>query len=118
VLAALGVLGRPYVFGAAGPTVFDCSGLTMWAWAQAGVALPHYTVDQWHDGVATDPAHLAPGDLVLTPGSDGTVSDPQHVGLFLGDGLVVEAPQTGDVIRVVTYSSFVSAGLAGLRHIG
>jgi cell wall-associated NlpC family hydrolase len=118
VLAALSVLGRPYVFGAAGPDAFDCSGLTAWAWARARVSLPHYTVAQWHAGGPTDPAHLTPGDLVLTPGSDGTVSDPQHVGMFLGDGLVVEAPQTGDVIRVVSYSSFVSGGLAGLRHIG
>jgi cell wall-associated NlpC family hydrolase len=117
VSAALSVLGSPYVFGAAGPHAFDCSGLTKWAWAQAGVALLHYTVAQWDAGTPTDPAHLAPGDLVLTPGSDGTVSDPQHVGMFLGDGLVVEAPQTGDVIRVVSYSSFVSAGVAGLRHI-
>jgi cell wall-associated NlpC family hydrolase len=118
VLAALSVLGRPYVFGAAGPDAFDCSGLTAWAWARAGVSLPHYTVAQWHAGTATDPADLAPGDLVLTPGSDGTLSNPQHVGMFIGDGLVVEAPEAGDVIRVVTYSSFVSGGLAGLRHIG
>jgi cell wall-associated NlpC family hydrolase len=118
VLAALDVLGRPYVFGATGPDAFDCSGLIMWAWAKAGVTLPHYTVSQWQAGIATDAAHLAPGDLVLTPGSDGTLADPQHVGMFIGSGLVVEAPQTGDVVKVVTYESFVSAGLSGLRHIG
>jgi cell wall-associated NlpC family hydrolase len=118
VLAALDVLGRPYVFGATGPGAFDCSGLTRWAWAEAGVSLPHYTVSQWHAGTATDAAHLAPGDLVLTPGSDGTLADPQHVGMFIGNGLVVEAPQTDDVVKVVTYEFFVSAGLSGLRHIG
>jgi cell wall-associated NlpC family hydrolase len=79
--------------------------------------LPHYTVAQWHAGTLTDPADLVPGDLVLTPGSDGTVMNPQHVGMYLGDALIIEAPETGDVIRVVSYSSFVSGGLAGLRHI-
>jgi cell wall-associated NlpC family hydrolase len=118
VLATLDVLGRPYVFGATGPDAFDCSGLTTWAWAKAGGTLPHYTVSQWQAGAATDAAHLAPGDLALTPGSDGTLADPQHVGMFIGNGLVVEAPQTGDVVKVITYESFVSAGLSGPRHIG
>jgi hypothetical protein len=118
VLAALDALGRPYMFGATGPDSFDCSGLTTWAWAKAGVTLPHYTVSQWQAGIATDAAHLTPGDLVLTPGSDGTLADPQHVGMFIGNGLVVEAPQTGDVVKVITYESFVAAGLSGLRHIG
>jgi len=117
VLAGITALGRPYVFGATGPNAFDCSGLTQWAWAQAGVDLPHYTVDQWHQGIVTDEHHLRAGDLVLTPGSDGTLSNPQHVGMFIGVGLVLEAPQTGDVVKVVTYQSFVSAGTSGLRHI-
>lgn len=116
--AALAELGKPYVFGAAGPDSFDCSGLTQWAWARAGISLPHYTVDQWQSGTATDADSLAAGDLVLVPGSDGTLANPQHVGMYIGRGLVVEAPQSGDVVKVVTYSSFVSAGLSGLRHIG
>jgi hypothetical protein len=117
VLAALAELGKPYVFGTAGPATFDCSGLTQWAWARAGIDLPHYTGDQWLAGTATEAARLLPGDLVLTPGADGTLADPQHVGMYIGQGLVVEAPQTGDVVKVVSYSSFVSAGLSGLRHI-
>jgi cell wall-associated NlpC family hydrolase len=117
ILGALSALGRPYVFGATGPDAFDCSGLTRWAWAKAGIDLPHYTLDQWHSGVATDETHLAPGDLVLIPGSDGTLADPQHVGMYIGRGLVLEAPQTGEVVKVVTYPSFVAAGLSGLRHI-
>jgi cell wall-associated NlpC family hydrolase len=79
--------------------------------------LPHYTVDEWHSGVATDESHLTPGDLVLTPGADGTLANPQHVGMYIGHGLVLEAPQTGDVVKVVTYQSFVSVGLSGLRHL-
>jgi peptidoglycan DL-endopeptidase CwlO len=82
------------------------------------VSLPHYTVDQWHAGRPVDPATLTAGDLVLTPGADGTLANPQHVGMFIGSGLVVEAPQTGDVVKVVTYNSFVSDGLSGLRRIG
>ncbi|HEX2943565.1 MAG TPA: NlpC/P60 family protein [Rhodopila sp.] len=117
VRAALTVLGRPYVWDAAGPESFDCSGLTMWAWSRAGVQLAHYTGSQFIAGSATSAEHLQPGDLVLIPGSDGTLADPQHVGMFIGYGLVVEAPQTGDVVKVVTFSSFISGGLSGLRHI-
>jgi NlpC/P60 family protein len=65
VQAALAELGKPYVFGAAGPATFDCSGLMQWAWARAGIDLPHYTGDQWRAGAATKPAALLPGDLVL-----------------------------------------------------
>ena len=79
--------------------------------------MPHYTGDQWQAGTATDVHALAAGDLVLTPGSDGTLANPQHVGMYIGEGLVVEAPQTGDVVKVVTFSSFVSDGLSGLRHL-
>jgi cell wall-associated NlpC family hydrolase len=117
VVYALAQQGKPYVFGAAGPDTYDCSGLMLAAWAQAGVVLAHDTRVQVRAGVATDAAHLLPGDLVLTPGSDGSLSSPGHVGMFIGAGLVVEAPQPGDVVKVVTYSSFVSDGLAGLRHI-
>jgi hypothetical protein len=118
VLHTLAQLGKPYVFGAAGPDTYDCSGLMLAAWAQAGVVLAHDTRVQVRAGVATDAAHLSPGDLVLTAGSAGTLSSPGHVGMFIGDGLVVEAPQAGDVVQVVTYSSVVSDGLAGLRHVG
>jgi peptidoglycan DL-endopeptidase CwlO len=117
VLYALAQQGKSYVFGAAGPDSYDCSGLMLAAWAQAGVVLAHDTRVQVREGVATDAAHLSAGDLVLTDGSDGTLSSPGHVGMFIGDDLVVEAPQSGDVVKVVTYSSFVSDGLAGLRRI-
>ena len=68
VAYALAQLGKPYVWGAAGPAAFDCSGLTMAAWARPGVPLLHYTGDQQHEGVAVTAATLIPGDLVLTPG--------------------------------------------------
>jgi cell wall-associated NlpC family hydrolase len=117
VLYALAQQGKPYLFGAAGPDSFDCSGLMLAAWAQAGITLAHDTRIQVTEGVPTDAAHLSPGDLVLVPGSDGTLASPGHVGMFLGPGLVVEAPQTGDVVKVVSYSSFTASGVSGLRHI-
>jgi len=117
VTFALAQLGKPYQWGATGPDTYDCSGLTQQAWRRAGIAISRTTYDQIHDGTPTDAAHLAPGDLVLTPGGDGTIALPGHVGMFIGHGLVVAAPKTGDVVTVVTYASFVARGLSGLRHI-
>jgi cell wall-associated NlpC family hydrolase len=114
---ALAQLGKPYQWGATGPDRYDCSGLTQTAWLRAGVPISRTTYDQMHDGTSADTAHLQPGDLVLTPGSDGTLALPGHVGLYLGNGLVVVAPKTGDVIKVVTYDSFVSSGISAIRHI-
>jgi cell wall-associated NlpC family hydrolase len=117
VASALSELGKPYVFGASGPAAYDCSGLMVAAWADGGHALSRTTYSQIHDGTPTTAAQLAPGDLVLTPGSDGTLASPGHVGMFIGQGLVVEAPHTGDVVNVVTYASLTSAGVSALRHI-
>lgn len=114
---ALAQLGKPYEWGAEGPDRFDCSGLTQAAWARAGVAISRTTYGQVTDGVATDLASLAPGDLVLTPGSDGTLALPGHVGMYIGRGLVIAAPKTGDVVKVASLSSFLSGGLSQLRHI-
>src|ERR1035437_588928 len=87
------------------------------AWADGGHALSRTTYTQIYDGTPTAQTQLAPGDLVLTPGSDGTLTSPGHVGMFIGHGLVVEAPHTGDVVKVVTYTSLTSAGVSALRHI-
>jgi peptidoglycan DL-endopeptidase CwlO len=117
VTSALSELGKPYVFGASGPAAYDCSGLMVAAWADGGHALSRTTYTQIHDGTPTTASQLAPGDLVLTPGSDGTLASPAHVGMFIGHGLVVEAPHTGDVVNVVTYTSLASARVSALRHI-
>lgn len=117
VTFALAQLGKPYVWGATGPTGYDCSGLTGTAWRAAGVAIGRTTYEQVHDGTATTLQGLAPGDLILTPGSDGTLAAPGHVGMYIGDGRVVEAPQTGDVVKVVALSSYVSGGVSAIRHI-
>jgi cell wall-associated NlpC family hydrolase len=113
---ALAQLGRPYVWGAAGPEAFDCSGLTMAAWASAGVRLVHYTVDQQNEGAPVAPDQLMAGDLVLIPGSDPPgPGQAGHVGIYLGYGLVESAidPQMG--VAVQTWQSFVGGGLIALR---
>ena len=116
---ALAQLGKPYLWGGVGPSAFDCSGLTMMAWAQAGVTLLHYTGDQINDGTpVASYAEISPGDLVLVPGSDGTVANPGHVGLYIGDGLVESAVDVRYGVIVQPYSYFVSGGLSGIRHVG
>jgi cell wall-associated NlpC family hydrolase len=94
VQAAYTQLGKPYVWAADGPESFDCSGLTAFAWAAAGVALPHSSRAQFDGGQKIDQADLQPGDLVFFG------SPIHHVGLYVGDGQMIDAPQTGDVVRV------------------
>jgi cell wall-associated NlpC family hydrolase len=104
------------VWAAAGPNAYDCSGLTMAAWATAGVTLDHYTVSQQGEGVAVTASQLMAGDLVLTPGSDSPgPGEAGHVGIYLGYGLVESAidPQMG--IEVQSWQTFVSGGLDTLR---
>ena len=92
--AALTKLGRPYVWGADGPTSFDCSGLTMWAYQQVGINLPHFTGAQWNAGTHVSRSELQPGDLVFF------YADRHHMGMYLGNGKMVHAPQTGDVVKI------------------
>ena len=86
VTFALAQLGKPYVFDAAGPNSYDCSGLTMAAWATAGVALEHWTGSQVDAGTPEplDLSEAVAGDLVLIPGADGTMANPGHVGMIIG----------------------------------
>ncbi|HEX6678140.1 MAG TPA: NlpC/P60 family protein [Actinomycetes bacterium] len=100
VHAALGQLGKPYRWGATGPGEFDCSGLTSWAYQQAGVDLPRTSRAQWSAGSHVAVAALLPGDLVFfgtDPRNPGTI---HHVGMYVGQGLMVNAPYTGAVVRV------------------
>jgi cell wall-associated NlpC family hydrolase len=103
--AALTQRGKPYVWGAAGPDSYDCSGLVMWAFAQEGISLPHYTGDQWNAGMHVSRADLEPGDLVFF------FADISHVGIYLGNGLMVDAPSTGQVVQVqaVFWNAYVGA---------
>ena len=94
-------LGKPYQWGASGPDSFDCSGLTMWAWRKAGVDLPHYTGAQYDATIHIPLSELQPGDLVFFH------SDVSHVGIYVGNGEMIHAPHTGDVVR---YASIYSEG--------
>ena len=119
VTYALAQLGKPYLWGGSGPAAYDCSGLTMMAWAQASVKLLHYTGDQVNEGsTVASYATISPGDLVLVPGSDGTVLNPGHVGLYIGGGLVESAVDVQYGIIVQPYAQFVSGGLSGIRRVG
>jgi cell wall-associated NlpC family hydrolase len=103
--AALTKRGDPYVWGAAGPSAFDCSGLVVWAYAQEGITLPHFTGDQWNSGMHVSRSDLEPGDLVFF------YPDISHVGIYLGDGLMVDAPDFGETVQVqpVFWADYVGA---------
>lgn len=106
---ACGEIGKPYSWGAAGPDSYDCSGLTQAAWAAAGVSLTHYTGAQWNEGTTVSRADARPGDLVFYYDS------LSHVGIYVGNGLMVHAPQAGDVVRM---RSIDVMPIAGFRRPG
>jgi cell wall-associated NlpC family hydrolase len=92
-------VGKPYQWGGEGPDSFDCSGLTLMAWRQAGVYLSHYTGAQWGETSRVAISDLRPGDLVFY-GADGPTS--HHVGLYIGGGQMIEAPHAGANVRVAS----------------
>jgi cell wall-associated NlpC family hydrolase len=89
-------LGKPYVFAAAGPDAFDCSGLTMAAWRSAGVSMDHYSGSQATHFPKVSWDQLQPGDILVF------YADFHHVGLYIGGGQMIHAPHTGDVVRIAT----------------
>lgn len=97
--AALAMRGTPYQWGATGPGTFDCSGLTMWAYRQAGVAIPRTSRSQYAGLPAVPLERLQPGDLVFYA-AGSSPSSIHHVGIYLGGGQMVHAPRTGDVVKV------------------
>jgi cell wall-associated NlpC family hydrolase len=107
---ALSQVGKPYLYGGAGPNAYDCSGLAMVAWSKAGVSLSHYTGTQVFQGTPVARTALRPGDLVFF----GNASNVYHVGLYVsGDqgGLMVDAPHTGAFVRVeqIWWSDYYTA---------
>jgi cell wall-associated NlpC family hydrolase len=109
VAAAESVIGDPYVYGAAGPSSFDCSGLTMWAWAHGGVSLAHSSQSQYSETTHIPISAVQPGDLLFY------YSDIHHVAMYVGGGMMVEAPHTGANVREVPMrlDSLVGAGRPG-----
>ncbi len=96
-------IGKPYQWGATGPDAFDCSGLVMMAYRAAGVYLPRTAAAQWRWGPRVPPGQVQPGDLVFFAGGDGTAKAPGHVGLVIGNGLMIDAPAPGLQVRVAPY---------------
>ena len=90
---AKGKLGAPYVWGAAGPSAFDCSGLIVWAYKQLGVSLPHSSATLSTMGTPVSKAALQPGDLVFF------YSPVSHVGIYAGNGMVLNATQSGEPVQ-------------------
>ncbi|WP_232050210.1 C40 family peptidase [Actinoplanes sp. OR16] len=106
---ACDLIGKPYVFGSNGPNSYDCSGLTQKAWASVGVSLEHYTKDQYGSTKSVSRDELKPGDLVFY------YSDVHHVAIYIGGGMVVHAPHTGDHVRMATIDR---GPIAGYRRPG
>ena len=105
--AALSRQGSPYVWGATGPSTFDCSGLVQWAYRQIGVGMPRVAAAQQQVGRLVSAGEAQPGDLIFF-GSPAT-----HVGIFVGGGRFLEAPQSGDVVKVAP----VRSGVSTIRRI-
>lgn len=100
ITAARSALGLPYQWGATGPDSYDCSGLTQWAFAQAGVRLPRVAADQWTVGTHPSLDQLRPGDLLFWATDVNDPSTIHHVAIYLGGGFMLQAPHTGDVVRI------------------
>ncbi|MFI8814219.1 MULTISPECIES: C40 family peptidase [unclassified Streptomyces] len=101
---AYGAIGKPYVWGATGPSSFDCSGLTQAAWRSAGVSLPRTTYTQINAGQRVSRSELAPGDLVFF------YSGISHVGLYVGGGRMIHAPRPGAPVRIAPIDQMPFAG--------
>ena len=108
---ALTQLGKPYQWGGAGPATWDCSGLTMVAWAHAGVQLLHYTGYQWQEGPHVPLSQLQRGDLLFFATNTADPSTIHHVGIYIGNGMMVDAPFTGAFVRID--SMYQPGGLIG-----
>lgn len=112
--AAASKLGRPYVWGAEGPDTFDCSGLVQWAFARAGVRMPRVTHQQWVTGPQVPLSQAQPGDLLFwrnDPTNPGYIS---HVAIYWGNGKMLHAPRTGDVVKI---APVYTRNLAGVVRV-
>jgi len=98
-------LGTPYLWGGTTPAGFDCSGFTQYVYSHFGVSLGRTTYDQINDGPSISKSDLKPGDLVFF----GTIDNPHHMGIYMGDNYYIHAPRTGDVVKIspMTRSDFI-----------
>ena len=106
VAFAYAQIGKPYEWGATGPNSFDCSGLTMSAWAAAGVSIPRISYDQMSQLPSVSTSALQPGDILGFAGNS-------HVGIYVGGGYLIDAPQTGEDVEKVALSGWYQSELDG-----
>ena len=113
---ALAQLGKPYLWGATGTASFDCSGLTGWAFRQAGVNLPRTSRQQWFAGPHVGLADLAPGDLLFWADDVARPGSIHHVALYVGGGRMIAAPRAGTLVReqAVYASGYIGAVRPGV----
>ncbi len=101
------MLGAPYVWAAAGPNAFDCSGLVMWAWGKAGRSLPHSSAAMWSSTRHVSLSSLQPGDLIFYG------SPVHHVALYIGGGQIIHAPHAGSYVQIASISYWSDIAGAG-----
>ena len=109
--AAQSRIGLPYVWGAAGPASFDCSGLVQWAFAQAGVRMPRVSEEQWFTGPHISYSDARPGDLLFWHYDRTDPTDIDHVAIYAGNGMMIVAPHTG---TYVSYEPVPFGNFAGV----
>jgi cell wall-associated NlpC family hydrolase len=107
---AMQYLGTPYVWGGASPGGFDCSGLVVYVFSQVGVSLPHSTYALWNVGVPVSYDQLQAGDLVFFSGLG-------HMGIYVGNGMFIHSPHTGDVVKISAMSGWYSSSYVGARRV-
>ena len=98
--AAKSKLGDPYLWGGTGPDAYDCSGLTQFAYGAAGIQLPRVAADQWNVGRQVSLGELLPGDLLFWATDPSDAATIHHVAIYIGGGMMIAAPHTGDVVKV------------------